>query len=225
MPIAVQPKVICFDLGGVLVRICRSWSEACGYAGVGERHAELLTSEEGRARRHDIVERYQRGELDCSGYRGALSRALNGSYSVGELERIHDAWTREEYPGAFELICSLNRLPEMATACLSNTNRAHWERLAGGDGRGEYPTILELRHKLASHLLGCSKPDAQIYELAREKFSEAESIPPHDIVFFDDLAENVVAARTLGWTAFTIDPTGDTVSQIRGYLASVGVRV
>jgi glucose-1-phosphatase len=220
---SARPKVVCFDLGGVLVRICRSWSEACSQAGLPERAAELLGSEHWRTQRHDIVERYQRGELDCGGYHAALSQALEGAYSVSEVERIHDAWTLEEYPGAFELICSLNRVPELTTACLSNTNHAHWQRLAGGDGRREYPSVLELRHQLASHLLGCSKPDARIYELARARFSEAVVVPPEDIVFFDDLTENVLAARALGWLAFTVDHAGDTVGQMRRQLAELGV--
>jgi FMN phosphatase YigB (HAD superfamily) len=219
-----RPKVVCFDLGGVLVRICRSWSEACSQAGLPERAAQLLSSEQWQTRRHDIVERYQRGELECASYHAALTQALQGSYSVSEVERIHDAWTLREYPGAFELVCSLNALPELTTACLSNTNHAHWQRLAGADGRREYPSVLELRHQLASHLLGCSKPDARIYELARAKFSELEVVHPEHIVFFDDLLENVLAARAMGWTAFTVDHAGDTVGQMRRHLAELGVR-
>lgn len=221
---ATRPKVICFDLGGVLVRICRTWSEACRQAGLPERATQLLLSEQWRARRHDIVERYQRGELDCVAYHAALCGALEGAYSISEVERIHHAWTLKEYPGAFELVCALNRLPGLTTACLSNTNHAHWQRLAGVDGAREYPSILELRHPLASHLLGCSKPDARIYELARATFSEHAVVSPGEIVFFDDLEENVLAARALGWTALTVDPAGDTVGEMRRHLTELGIR-
>lgn len=220
---AAGRKVVCFDLGGVLVRICRSWSEACRRVGLPERDVEGLAAEAWQARRHDIVERYQRGELDCSAYHAALSQALEGLYSASEVEQIHHGWTLEEYPGAFELTSHLSRLTGVTTACLSNTNHAHWQRLAGGDGRREYPSILELRHKLASHLLGCSKPGARIYELARSRFSEGGVTHPEDIIFFDDLEDNVLSARALGWTAFSIDHTGDTIRQIRRHLVASGL--
>jgi FMN phosphatase YigB (HAD superfamily) len=139
------------------------------------------------------------------------------------VEQIHAAWTLQEYPGALQLIEELNRLPEVATACLSNTNAVHWRRLAGEDGRIEYPAVLALRHRLASHLLGCAKPDAMIYERARATFFEPRAGRPEDIIFFDDLPENVASARAAGWTAFEVDPHGDTAGQMRSALVSVGV--
>ena len=97
-------------------------------------------------------------------------------------------------------------------------------RLVSIDGRNEYPAVLALRHQLASHLLGCAKPDARIYALAQSAFGVERPIAPNDIVFFDDLTENVAAARAAGWEAFHVDPLGDTVAQIRRDLRSVGIR-
>ena len=52
-------RVVCFDLGGVLVRICRSWDEACGHARLPYRLPELMGTEAFRLRRREVVERYQ----------------------------------------------------------------------------------------------------------------------------------------------------------------------
>ena len=205
------------------MRICRSWDEACSKANLPSSSADWLASEECQARRKGVADRYQLGELDCSGYYEALSQALRGLYSIREVESIHTAWTLEEYPGVLELIRALNGIARVSTACLSNTNHAHWQRLAGIDGRREYSVVPELRHRLASHLLGCAKPDPQIYRLAHATFSEASAVQAENIFFFDDLADNVGAARLAGWTAFLVDPQGDTAQQMREHLRGAGM--
>jgi HAD superfamily hydrolase (TIGR01509 family) len=207
----------------VLVRICRGWDEACVQAQLPFRDALAFASEEMRSRRKDVVDRYQRGDLDSDAYYVELSRAVDELYTSAEVEQIHAAWTLKEYPGALSLIQELNRLPEVTTACLSNTNAVHWRRLAGEDGLTEYPAVLALRHRLASHLLRCSKPDASIYERARATFFESLAGRPEDIIFFDDLPENVLAARAAGWTAFEVDPHADPPSQMRAHLVNLGL--
>src|SRR5688572_32192691 len=101
-------RVVCFDLGGVLVRICRTWGEACTRAALPERNAEALASEVWRSKRRTVVERYQRGEIECSAYYAALAASLEDLYTRVEIERIHGAWTLEHYPGALELVRALN---------------------------------------------------------------------------------------------------------------------
>jgi glucose-1-phosphatase len=215
--------VVCFDLGGVLVRICSSWAEACARAGLSERNPERLGSDAWRTLGRAAGDRYATGLLECAAYYSELERAIDGLYSASEFESLHRAWTLEHYPGALELVRSLNALPFVTTACLSNTNHAHWVRLVGEDGRSEYPAVAELQHRLASHLLGCLKPDARIYALAQARFSEIARVRPADIFFFDDLEENVHAARAAGWSAFQVDPMGDPVQQMRGILSDAGV--
>jgi glucose-1-phosphatase len=223
MPTTASERVVCFDLGGVLVRLVRNWAEACTRAGLPARNPEWLAGEAFRTLRRPLVDRYQAGLLDCNSYHAELSRALDGLYSAVELESIHGAWTLEHYAGALELVRELNGAPGVTTACLSNTNHAHWLRLSGEDGRGEYPAVAELRHRLASHQLGCLKPEARIFELAQATFSERTPVAAADIFFFDDLGENVSAARAAGWSAFQVDPAGDTVRQMRGVLAGAGI--
>lgn len=230
---AVPSRVVCFDLGGVLVRICQTWAEACGRAALS-RNVEWLGSDTWIARRRQVGDRYQSGELECSEYFSELAALSEGLFTAIEFEQIHRAWTLDHYPGALEFVRALNASPGITTACLSNTNHAHWVRLIGADGKNEYPAVAALQFQLASHLLGCGKPDARIYALAYATFAEgtrslagsgASPLNPSDILFFDDLAENVAAARDAGWTAFQVDPRGDTVAQMRGFLAGAGVAV
>jgi FMN phosphatase YigB (HAD superfamily) len=216
---AASERVVCFDLGGVLVRICQSWSEACAKARLVERNAEWFASDAGLQQRRAIGDRYQCGLIDCDTYHSQLAEVSQGVYSALELRQIHDAWTLEEYPGSLQLVRELNALPRVTTACLSNTNHGHWARLVSLDGRREYPSVLELRHRLASHLLGCGKPDPRIYQRALEAFARDRPVGAADVYFFDDLAENVAAARAAGWNAFQVNPHGDTAAQMRLQMA------
>ena len=64
-----------------------------------------------------------------------------------------------------------------------------------------------------------AKPGLDIYHAFVERTGHRAA----GILFFDDLEENVVAARRAGWNAEQIDHTGDTAAQIRGHLREYGV--
>jgi putative hydrolase of the HAD superfamily len=104
---------------------------------------------------------------------------------------------------------------------LSNTNHAHWRRLAppAHVEAIEYPTPRMVRHLHASHLMGLSKPDEAIYR----EFSRRTGFAPERIVFFDDMEENIIAAQRTGWKAVQVDHAGDTVAQMSRVLESMGV--
>jgi putative hydrolase of the HAD superfamily len=67
--------------------------------------------------------------------------------------------------------------------------------------------------------MGLVKPDAAIYRA----FERDAGAAPGEIVFFDDLAENVHAARACGWDSVLVDHEGDTAAQVLAALRSRGV--
>lgn len=87
-------------------------------------------------------------------------------------------------------------LPElrrrMKVGCLSNTNSIHWDALLSS-----YEFMRLFDRRFASQLLGSAKPSSSIYE----KVEGLLAVAPRQIVFFDDKAENIDAARALGWNA------------------------
>ncbi|MCL4742369.1 MAG: HAD-IA family hydrolase [Phycisphaerales bacterium] len=217
MPVS-SVRLVCFDLGGVLVRICRSWREGCERAGL-PAYDDLDTPESRAARAH-WAHQYQLGRIDCREFADGLSAAVGGRYTPAHIRAIHDAWIIAEYPGAGDLLRTLNETG-LTTAVLSNTNHGHWARLIPGTNGGEFPSLGLVQHPHASHLLGLAKPDPAIFRA----FESRTGIAPSGVLFFDDLEENVSAARTCGWRAEKIDHSGDTVSQIIEHLARHGVRV
>jgi putative hydrolase of the HAD superfamily len=135
-----------------------------------------------------------------------------------DVTAMWNAYTRGTYPGATELLDEL-RASGVTTACLSNTNATHWA-LMGDPVRHSYFPFDRLTHPFASHLLRLRKPDDAIYaHVERET-----RVPGGSIVFFDDVAENVEAARRRGWHAYQIDPdSDDPIPQIRSRLRGHGL--
>lgn len=209
MPDSHSPiKLVCFDLGGVLIRICRSWDEGCRAAGLDVRGAAVADPAGANGRR-DLSRLHQSGKMACVEFFQAVSRASGDLYAAHEVERIHNAWLLGEYPGVHAVIDDI-RHAGLRTAALSNTNLSHWIALQ------RYPSISSLDFRLASHELGMVKPDEAIYREAERIFA----VKAGHILFFDDLPDNIQAARRVGWDAVQIDHTADPAQQIRSALQS-----
>lgn len=199
-------RIVCFDLGGVLVRICRSWEEACARAGIDVREGYRDSAHEGDRRR--IVELYEVGGVRTNEYYKRISHSIGGLYEPEEVRRVHLAWLIEEYSGARDVLASIRSAGRAKTACLSNTNEDHWELMES------WGALSLLDHAHASHLLGARKPDDACFV----RFEEAVGAHGEGVLFFDDLAANIEAARSRGWRAELIDHTGDTAAQLVEHL-------
>jgi glucose-1-phosphatase len=200
-------RCVVFDWGGVILKHHRCWADACAGAGIdvraGHEALELVLQ------RRALNQQFQAGKLSSEEFYPALAGATGGLYTAEEVRRIHDAWLTEEYAGVDALVRQLVSLPRVETALLSNTNACHWRRMV------DFPTAGLLKHKHASHLLGHAKPSAEIFRA----FERETGFKGTDILFFDDLPDNVVAAHQVGWHAELIDHTGDTAAQLARHLA------
>jgi HAD superfamily hydrolase (TIGR01509 family) len=211
MPTKTSVRLVCFDLGGVLVRIARGWQDACGRAGVTLPH----TSEAAWAKHHDLMLRYETGDIDEAAYMSEAPGVVGDGVTPEAIVKVFDAWLLGMYPGAAELIDDL-KSRGVKTACLSNTNARHWQLLRS---LPEYEPLSRLDFRLASHELRIMKPHEQAYrraETATEFWGE-------QVLFFDDKPENIAAARAVNWKAELVDRADDAVPQIRDYLAAHGV--
>jgi glucose-1-phosphatase len=214
VPEAMAIRLVCFDLGGVLVRIWGTWDDARRAASLSAR-AEPSAPELEESHR-SLGALFEVGRISFDEWAAGVSRAFEGAYSPDEAKRAHHAIPRQEYAGALALIDELHDAG-VATACLSNTNHAHWIRLVHHDGvaalpgEPEYPSVVRLKRHFASHLLGMAKPDGAIYA----EVERLVGLEGPEILFFDDRADNVEAARHRHWRAHRIDPQGDTIAQVR----------
>ncbi len=219
-----KPKVVVFDLGGVVVRICRSIKEAGDRCGIAVREEDITPAR--RAERRAIHAEYERGRMGCDEFFVAIARTTGGRFTPEQFRAMHLAWIIDEYAGVSQLIDDLHGAG-VETGVLSNTNASHWAQMQPmPDARGDviapkFATPAKPMHKHASHLLGVAKPERAIYE----EFARRTGFRPQEIVFFDDLPENVEAARAAGWDARVVDHAGDTAGQMRGILRGMGMDV
>jgi glucose-1-phosphatase len=215
-------QLVCFDIGGVLIRICHTWSDACREACFDLR-GEAASAHAALAIR-EIMGRYGRGEISEDEWMYGVGTALGSLYTRDELMAIHNAVIMDEYADVESVVDDLHRAG-LATACLSNTDPVHWTRLIHHDGhrplpgRPKYPALHRLGSHHASHLMGLAKPDRAIYRA----FERTTGVVGRHILFFDDRRENVDAARDVGWRAEEIDPLTETAPQLRRYLRAYGI--
>jgi len=196
-------RLVCFDLGGVIIRICRSWLEACLRAELPVREGiEELLQREIEARR-ELNVLHQTGRLDTPEYFQRVSATLDGLYSPDDIRAIHYAWLVGEYEGLTDVIDAIHDAG-LETAALSNINPEHWQRMQ------KYPSVMRLQHRFGSHEIGFHKPDPKIYRALENNVN----IRGSKILFFDDLEDNIAAARACGWNAVLIDHTSPTDVQI-----------
>lgn len=98
------------------------------------------------------------------------------------------------FPGALALLHALK--PRYRTGIYSNSNALHWPRKMNGMRLDD-----AVHDHFASHLIGHVKPDAEGFALIVERWG----IAPERILFLDDNALNVEAARAAGFRAERVE--------------------
>lgn len=191
-------RCVCFDLGGVLVRVRFRWDDVLASLGIEPRMGA-------GAHLTDLpqFDAFQAGRVTQDDYYAALARFLGIEREAAR--EAHDAVLVAPYPDTVELVRDLRRRG-LATGCLSNTNAPHWEIMLHS---GRFPNVAELDFALASHVVCASKPD----EAAYRAFEHTSGFRGAEIAFFDDGRANVEAARALGWQAHEV-PEGSRPADI-----------
>jgi HAD superfamily hydrolase (TIGR01509 family) len=210
----MEKKLVIFDLGRVLVRICDSWRHACEVVGIeGVNWRELDPVEQ--ARLVEVIHDFDTGAIDLQTFaeRTGQMRGLTREQVIA----ISNGYLLGPFPGAGELLDELNRAGHV-TACLSNTNANHWKVLMDpADAHGK--VLARLRHQFASHLMRVRKPSPEIYaQVERETGFSGDRI-----IFFDDLPENIAAAEARGWKGYVVPVGENPIPAIRGNLKEAGV--
>ena len=205
-------RLVCFDWGGVILKICRTWEQGCTAAGIKAPAKKVAAK--CLAKQESLSLRYQTGQMSDKAFFRAISKVSDEFHSIDEIAAIHHAWLLEEYHGVGELVDELNHFADLSTALFSNTNAAHWARMDE-----DFPVASMIEHKHASHLFGLAKPDEKAFAAFERRVGAAGD----QILFFEDTPAHVEAARSFGWCAELIDHTGDTAAQMRKHLGKYDI--
>lgn len=206
-------RLVVFDIGGVLVRICRDWAQACREAGLPVEPAEPDVASLAAADR--IVDDYETGRIATEEFCRLIAPLRR--LTPRQVEAALDAYLLQAYPGARELIDDIHAMG-CWTACLSNTNPNHW-RILHDPGKAAFVPLDRLTWQFASHLIGHRKPAEQIYQ----HVERVTGVHPDQIVFFDDTPAHVEAARRRGWLAQLVPPVDNPLIEARRCLIQLGL--
>lgn len=181
---------VVFDLGRVLIdvqpdRCFAHWS----------RHANVpVPALRDRFTEDQCYEQFERGEIEFSGFAEHLRKTLKVDLDDATLEAGWNALLGGALPEADDAIAAAAaRFP---CFLFSNSNAAHqavWQ--------SEHEDLLAPLHDIfVSSVIGLRKPETDAFRHVADRAGFA----PQRILFFDDLAENVAAARAVGYQAVQV---------------------
>lgn len=177
-------EVVLFDVGGVLVDI----------SGADPFLAQLAPMPAETFWRNWLlspaVRAFETGRIDPVSFASQVLVELRVPMAVPQFLDSFIDWPTAPFPGTLELLRDARS--RVRTAMFSNTNVLHWPRFLDEMGLGA-----AVDQPFASHLLGELKPDAAAFELVLEGLQCEAS----RVLFLDDNALNVDAARALGFRA------------------------
>jgi HAD superfamily hydrolase (TIGR01509 family) len=177
--------VVLFDLGGVLV-------DNTGEQGLSALLPYQLSRQEIWARwlASDAVRRFECGRISPEVFAARFVEEWRLEVGPAAFIESFVTWPKGLFDGASVLVRNLRA--QHRVACLSNTNALHWARFP------ELPELFD--SSFASNLTGFLKPDPEAFEhVLRELDVRADAV-----CFFDDLLQNVEAARALGIRAVQV---------------------
>ncbi|HET7402742.1 MAG TPA: HAD family phosphatase [Usitatibacter sp.] len=199
-----------FDFGGVIAeidfgRVMSHWAEA---AGVPEGQVRERFSHGEAYQRHEV------GAIDMAAYCDALRAEMGVTLDDA---RLVDGWQLvfgQPIEPTVRLVRALKgRVP---LYLFSNTNLTHYEYFR----RRFAEALAPFDRVFVSHEIGLRKPERAAFEhIAREI-----GVPLPRILFFDDTAANVEAARALDMGAVLVRSPDDVRSAVGGWLDVENVR-
>ncbi|MGL4595381.1 MAG: HAD family hydrolase [Thermoguttaceae bacterium] len=202
-----QIRFVFFDLGNVLLRFSLEKMGKQGAEVTGHTPEDVLRAvfSNNNQRRVETglcteLEFYHEfcNQLGSTPDPDLLAPALNDIFEP--IEKTHD----------FVHFLASEHFPR---GILSNTGPGHWNHCCR-----TFPFLFNLipSNYILSYEVGAMKPDHAIYEAAFKTAQKSiPSILTDEILFIDDLRENVVAARQFGFDAVWYDPSIPFVSEIQ----------
>jgi glucose-1-phosphatase len=186
-------QALLFDLGRVVIdidfgRVLAAWARSSGLA-----TPPAAVAHDSAYQQHEV------GTLSAEDY----FRHLRGTLGLDcDDAAMRDGWNQVFLAPIEETVAMIRavrgRIPCHA---FSNTNATHLAQM-----RRAYPEVLDLFGTVfASHEIARRKPDPQAFA----HLAQALGIAPRQVLFFDDLQDNVAGARACGMQAVWVRSPAD----------------
>ncbi len=186
-------KWVMFDMGNVLVEY-----NPCAYELIAKKYDVKVSDMKDLLINEDIFTRTGRGEIMGDDFIKMIKQAFGISLSYEEIVELYSKEINNEIEGIREILKELKKNHKISI--LSNTFFAHWDYFKTTSMHDMFDL------PMASHLLKEVKPDEAIYKIALEKMKAK----PNEVVFLDDLDENIEQATKMGIHAYKTLSINDT---------------
>lgn len=196
-------RLVVFDIGGVMIQICHSWSEAMETAGISGG-----IPDPDRLSQSPFLDDYQDGSISVEEY----FRILGGHCGISpeQAREVHLSILRAEYPNLIPIVLGL-KAAGIQTACLSNTADLHWQDM---HRESKFPAFALLDFRFASHILKANKPAIEAYRAVED----AVGVRSSEVLFFEDTPRNIQGAQDAGWDVVPMVAADDAATQIQAAL-------
>lgn len=180
-----KPGLLLFDLGNVLVRFEPDRFSAA--LGLGSQDSQ--NQYEGSVR--DLTNRFEAGKCSTSEYFSSLREFLHNRFDLRTLETGFLSVLTDPIPGMENLV--RNATAQLPSALVSNTNEYHFSSVLP-----RVPALQYLTKRYLSYQVGVIKPSPEFYQY----IVRHEKVQPKEMLFIDDVTENVEAARQAGMMGY-----------------------
>jgi putative hydrolase of the HAD superfamily len=186
-------KVICFDLGKVIV----DFDYAVAIRELMKATSLSLAEVTAVLSNNSFINEYETGKISTVEFFRLVSHRLRLEVP---LETFKQLWGNMFLPQPLLSESFLQSLKKRyRLILLSNTNEIHFEFV-----EERYPILGHIEERVLSYQVGCMKPDEKIYHTAVAK----ADVAPEEILFTDDRQENIDAARAIGIQAIQFQSEG-----------------
>ncbi len=181
LSITKEVKVILFDLGRVLMHIdFDAFPKGLGLFTKEQRAPYEIPVKK-------IVYLYECGKITTKEFSDALLTIFDDRFSREQILDAYDSIIVEDNREIIPFVQSVQK--KYRIAILSNTSPSHWEKIL------RVSSVIKLfPDAYTSFQLGAMKPSSIVYE----KVCELMNVEPHEVIFIDDLKENIDGANTVG---------------------------
>ncbi len=196
-----QIKTILFDLGNVIAYI----DFGAFWRDLGFRPEEMAPFTDGYT---SFTQQYETGLISTERYLNELHAVFNHQFTTERLAQAFSCIIRNPVEGIADIIQEVSQTHQ--TALVSNTNEIHFSYT-----RRKVPILTSLQKHYLSYQLHVMKPARGFYDA----IIQDQKIFPSKMLFIDDIAENVKAAKSAGMQAVKFEGT----EQLKTSLKTLGV--
>jgi len=203
-------KTLVLDFGNILINLDYPKCFRAFKQVLGEDFSQGLPE-----KTKDHLFRYERGQINTEAFLWHLQQ-YNPTVEVREIISAWNIILGELPLSRLEMVMALRK--EYNLALLSNINELHEiainKRLENVLSITDFQTTY-FDKVYYSHHIGMRKPDIEIYDFVANDLA----VKPQDILFIDDMEENIIACRKAGWNGLTHNPKEDIINNISVYLS------